>query len=201
MVLQERLVDLFDQRVGSDQFLVELAWDRQRDFGERGSRRRNASGAKGGESKRFMGSRRIHGAGIQVERLQTQELLALLVAIQIELQVAPQLSHRRQVAAAALIAQADIGELLVADLHFPTNPWKLDPEAAALVNVGRLVGLGLRLGLRSAGASRLTKRRELHRGLHGREVLGRDRDVNLPDLLESKNVVASLTLRLVGACE
>ena len=132
MPLEEALVDLFDQRVDADVFLVVLAGSRERQFGDG---RRGAGTPASRKNAYESDSRpgRIADAAVQVEHRQPVEGLPFDVLVQVQLERFLQRPGRRHVGVVALVADADVLERLAVEAQdrLP-RPGEIDAERVAV---------------------------------------------------------------------
>ena len=127
---QERLVDLFDQRVEAKRFVIALAINRQQDLGERRARRGDSGRLKDGIRQRLADTRRVHHVVMQIELLHSVELLAIDVAIEVDLERPLASRRREQVTTVPFEPQADLVNGLAIEFDVGFHVFKFVPETA-----------------------------------------------------------------------
>src|SRR5262249_7718618 len=91
MRVEKDLVHLLDDGVQPEQLLVVFTRHGERALGISGARRGHAGGSVDSEREPFASPRRIRRSGIETQRLEPMESARLIVAVELDFEVAPEL--------------------------------------------------------------------------------------------------------------
>ena len=156
---------------------------------------------------------RVHHVVVQVELLHSVKLLAIDVAIEVDLERPLASRCRQHVTAIALEPQTNLAQLFAIKLDVCFHIVEFEPEAAwtkrtawtsrprrCWRSLSRVIRLALGSGVRPSSGCRRSTGKSAARWLHRLPVLGRDMQVNLPNASQPKDalrVVLLLGVRFV----